>query len=328
MKIGLRHYIFSLVLFAQSGFSAPGNPTPSCVYKPSDFPVSRFSPSISTPTYTIPKTHAAFASLQVGVANAVQQGAQLGISSKTLFQQAFESRGLVWRTSPKITPFFDFRETELGRNAPGLSCEEAIIRAQRLQRIRLYYSVRTGRELWGVNETNAAFLENVRSGMETGDWIEITNTAGERERAVADRASRGYESNVSRIFSKAPVRLSTGVESLSGLVIELEDTSLLWGHFAPDENAVDDVFRRIDAMMEKTGSVPDWKPQFVEATFVYYQSMPLDRGGAGMGNALFAGTYSAVSGKPLKFIDGIDRYALSMTQDRFGEWYLQQLQSP
>lgn len=127
-------------------------------------------------------------------------------------------------------------------------------------------------------------------------------------------------------FHEFKITLANGKEVQGGIVCITAKESL-WVHPSNYKEILQSSFtrllelRRFKSPGRKVPRTLDNAKRFANAAYEYYNAMPFPEGSAGTGNAWLAGEYRGLFGGHLKFHDGIDRYALSMSQSEFTEWY-------
>lgn len=77
---------------------------------------------------------------------------------------------------------------------------------------------------------------------------------------------------------------------------------------------------RINHRMGEPATIKE-KVSFYLAMHSFYNAMPFFRGSASIGNIFFAGFYASLFGEPLKFEDGIDRWAMVLDYKDFLDRY-------
>lgn len=104
-----------------------------------------------------------------------------------------------------------------------------------------------------------------------------------------------------------------------------------WSHMGHpfDQIALRDCFQRIDRLPEirRTQGDRAATESFAHATFMFYNAMPSMRHSAAMGNSWLAGEYGGALGRTLPFVDGLDRYAMTLSQDEFVQFYVDRIVS-
>ncbi|MCC6278713.1 MAG: hypothetical protein IT289_12425 [Oligoflexia bacterium] len=98
---------------------------------------------------------------------------------------------------------------------------------------------------------------------------------------------------------------------------------MMWSHVVSYYDTKLFLGSAFDALIDfhKSGSVQE----FARAAYFYYNGIPFKRGSAAIGNAWLAGEFLGKTGVHLPFVDGVDRFAMTMTQEQFVEFYTDQI---